>query len=363
MMTYALHCASILTYFLLSQTVCSALGICLPTFASTRFPFIKQLIAYGRAFGVGVVLSVSVVHMWPESNDLLTDPCLGSWPDSIPNLTSMIVLASVLLTQGCELYGIRSIEMSAAASRPATPRTHVPDDLEAAAPAAPHVHAHAPASDSAYAKDLADIKAARDAVAKDSLEEEDEHEDMDHCHHIELRVRASRSRTEHMIKSQKDKFLLVVLELSIALHSILIGVDLGFQPGGTELRALLIALCFHQFFEGLTIGSALSRVPETSRSFRIVSTLTFSLMLPLGVAIGLGIRASVSPTARTSLIARGCLDALATGVLLYTALVPMLNSWYTQSKAFRTSRRSELASTLGFIYFGAIVMSALAKWA
>jgi zinc transporter 1/2/3 len=44
-----------------------------------------------------------------------------------------------------------------------------------------------------------------------------------------------------------------ILELGIALHSIIIGVTLGIAR--EDFNILLIAICFHQFFEGIALSS------------------------------------------------------------------------------------------------------------
>ena len=48
-----------------------------------------------------------------------------------------------------------------------------------------------------------------------------------------------------------------MLELGIALHSVLIGVALGVSDSATA-PALAAALVFHQSFEGFALGSALA---------------------------------------------------------------------------------------------------------
>lgn len=49
----------------------------------------------------------------------------------------------------------------------------------------------------------------------------------------------------------------ILLEIGVAIHSVIIGIDLGIHPGGKSLQPLLVALCFHQLFEGLAVGTAL----------------------------------------------------------------------------------------------------------
>ena len=48
-----------------------------------------------------------------------------------------------------------------------------------------------------------------------------------------------------------------VLESGIAFHSVLIGIALGVSDSPCTIRPLLAALTFHQFFEGVALGSCL----------------------------------------------------------------------------------------------------------
>ena len=51
-----------------------------------------------------------------------------------------------------------------------------------------------------------------------------------------------------------------VLESGIAFHSVLIGIALGVSNSPCTIRPLLAALTFHQFFEGVALGSCLLQV-------------------------------------------------------------------------------------------------------
>ena len=78
-----------------------------------------------------------------------------------------------------------------------------------------------------------------------------------------------------------------MLEASISLHSVLIGLGYGLgELGGQEQLVLGFALCVHQFLEGLTVGM-LGRSSGLSRNGWRCTYLVFTLSLPLGVAAGL----------------------------------------------------------------------------
>jgi len=59
---------------------------------------------------------------------------------------------------------------------------------------------------------------------------------------------------------------LQVLETGIAFHSVLIGIALGVSNSPCTIRPLLAALTFHQFFEGVALGSCLMQVSPALHS-------------------------------------------------------------------------------------------------
>jgi zinc transporter ZupT len=87
-----------------------------------------------------------------------------------------------------------------------------------------------------------------------------------------------------------QKAVFHVFEASVSLHSILIG--LGFGLGDLddhELSILGVALCIHQYLEGLTVGM-LGRTHGLSRQELRFTLVLFSLSLPAGVVAGIAAR-------------------------------------------------------------------------
>jgi solute carrier family 39 (zinc transporter), member 1/2/3 len=56
--------------------------------------------------------------------------------------------------------------------------------------------------------------------------------------------------------------LIKVLELGIIVHSVIIGMSVGASETPSTIRPLIAALTFHQFFEGLGLGSCIAQVPN-----------------------------------------------------------------------------------------------------
>lgn len=51
-----------------------------------------------------------------------------------------------------------------------------------------------------------------------------------------------------------------MLELGIIVHSIIIGISMGASESPKTIRPLVAALTFHQFFEGMGLGSCIIQV-------------------------------------------------------------------------------------------------------
>eukprot|EP00960_Hanusia_phi_P064819 765924-Hanusia_phi.AAC.4 len=65
----------------------------------------------------------------------------------------------------------------------------------------------------------------------------------------------------------KPRVMLGMLELGVVVHSLIIGMDLGVKTQqANAVVGLIIALCFHQFFEGLGLGSCIAYVRNENGS-------------------------------------------------------------------------------------------------
>jgi hypothetical protein len=108
----------------------------------------------------------------------------------------------------------------------------------------------------------------------------------------------------------------VTAELAFTVHSVFIGlaVGLGSDAG---LAALLVALCFHQFFEGVALGARHSEAP-LSAAADAAFTIVFAASAPLGIVGGIVLAAGsgLVLTSTTFLLVQGTFDAVCAGILL-----------------------------------------------
>ncbi|ONK56741.1 uncharacterized protein A4U43_C10F12270 [Asparagus officinalis] len=58
----------------------------------------------------------------------------------------------------------------------------------------------------------------------------------------------------------KQRMVSQVLEIGIIFHSVIIGVTLGMSQNQCTIRPLVVALAFHQVFEGMGLGGCIAQV-------------------------------------------------------------------------------------------------------
>jgi len=149
-----------------------------------------------------------------------------------------------------------------------------------------------------------------------------------------------------------------ILWTGLSFHSFFVGVALGIT--GSEY-ALFSAIVAHQFFEGLALGSRVARL-ELSSSWHIWAIdIAFALTAPLGIAVGLVIRATQGATGDAYTIIEMVVQALSGGILVYVALVHMIKE--EMDHVNQHARSFDKAVVLSGVILGGASMAILAIWA
>lgn len=163
----------------------------------------------------------------------------------------------------------------------------------------------------------------------------------------------------------RELVALYMMEVSISVHSIIIGVDIGLLAGDgtlTTLVALICAMAFHQVIEGMGLGTVLLSVRgQAKASFGKLGTFVavFICGTPLGIVIGI-CTASMDHS-QAGAAAKGTANALAAGSLLYISLTEMLAHYFGASDlarrpAVRLGMICSFTMAIGF-------MALIAVWA
>ncbi|KAJ3158258.1 high-affinity Zn(2+) transporter zrt1 [Geranomyces michiganensis] len=182
-----------------------------------------------------------------------------------------------------------------------------------------------------------------------------------HSVHRNSHAHADDAHVHSLVLADAEKTMTTyILELGIASHSIIIGLTLG--AAREEFKSLFIALCFHQFFEGLALSTVVMDADIKRRAVAIGMVVFYSFTTPLGIALGIALSESFNENATAALIATGVLDALSAGILLYDGLANIIVPHF-QSKNFRgASAKGQLVQFFA-LWLGAFVMAVIGRWA
>ncbi|KAK9133807.1 hypothetical protein Scep_013335 [Stephania cephalantha] len=306
---------------LASILVFSAIGVSLPVLAKSvpAFKPENDFFYLIKAFAAGVILATGFIHILPDAFENLTSPCLKDNPWGKFAFTGFVAMMTAILTLMVDSFATgyyrrlhfnKSLPISGNEEQSGEHAGHV------------HVHTHATHGHAHGSSFVSNDLGSADLI-------------------------------RHRVISQ-------VLELGIIVHSVIIGISLGASSDPSEVKTLLIALSFHQLFEGMGLGGCISQAKFKAKSV-IVMALFFALTTPIGVAIGIGITTKYDENSSTALIVEGILNAASSGILIYMSLVDLLATDF-MSERMQNNGKLQLGAYVSLL-IGAGCMSVLAYWA
>ncbi|RHY26334.1 hypothetical protein DYB32_007733 [Aphanomyces invadans] len=285
----------------------------------------RTVLSLLNSFGFGVVIATAFIHMIPPAVDTLNDPCLDV---GYSGLAMALVVATVFTMQALETELVLLLD---------SPPSNGHVDRESG---------------------LAVLKSRQSRGSTPSmlgvhLNDNDQHNHHHHHHH----AHSSGGSNDNMRK----KINVLIFEIGVAIHSVIIGLNLGVATG-PSFSTLLVAISFHQFFEGVAVGSSAVTAFSNIRT-SIMTAIGFSFTTPLGIALGVAINSTYSETSTTSLWTRGVLDAIAGGILVYTGIVELLTYQYTINSEFHSKSGGLRSLHYLFLWLGAAAMAIVGYWA
>jgi zinc transporter 1/2/3 len=161
---------------------------------------------------------------------------------------------------------------------------------------------------------------------------------------------------------KKQSMQITLIEGGILFHSVFVGMTISITAEGFII--LLIAIVFHQAFEGLGLGSRIAAVPYPNNSWKPWAlVVAFGTTAPIGQAIGLLTRGSYDPNSAFGLIIVGVFNAISSGLLIYAALVDLLAEDFLSEEASHNLTGRD--KTVAFIYvlMGAAGMAVVGAFA
>ncbi|PSN69707.1 Zinc/iron permease [Corynespora cassiicola Philippines] len=417
-----LHVFALVLILAVSTAACS-FPIVVKRFPSVPVP--HQFLFLSRHFGTGVLIATAFVHLLPTAFESLTDPCLPHfWSKGYTPMPGLIAMTAVFVVVGIEMFfaskgaghvhseafGMDSHDVhlrpghkrsnSFARYRSASVRTngHIPEIiLHDAAQSSEHLmDGRSPSLSVASPRPsgLPSPRTQRNPHHEDADDSEDSDLDLDleelgppdasgsgsddesrllprstsrptplnRTHHHDL---PNGPHTPELTEAQHKKQLLqcLLLEAGILFHSVFIGMALSVATG-TSFIVLLVAISFHQTFEGFALGSRIAAIRFPAGSLRPwLMALAYGTTTPIGQAIGLGIHNLYDPASQTGLLTVGMMNAISSGLLLFAGLVELLAEDFLSDESYVTLTGKRRLQACASVVGGAALMALVGAWA
>ncbi|KAL2022094.1 hypothetical protein VTK56DRAFT_6138 [Thermocarpiscus australiensis] len=368
----------------------------------------RNIIFICQHFGTGVLMATAFVHLLPTAFTALTDPCLPyAFSKGYRPLAGLIAMVSALVVVALESYlttrgashshshhvwededsdicdGPAINDTQDAQSTGRHERRHRPasvalDDLEATeglvsgASPLPWSTPRIQAAGEGLLKNKGDEQQGEGEGGRESLDLELSFEELRQsangspARQIQHKSEPRIPTLPHMARPEEQKRMLLqcaLLEAGILFHSIFIGMALSVATGPTFV-VFLIAISFHQSFEGLALGTRIAALhfPRSSpRPWLMV--FAFGATTPIGQAIGLFVHRFYDPQSKTGLLMVGFMNAISSGLLLFAGLVQLLAEDFLSEKSYKTLRGRRRVNAFLAVAGGAVLMSAVGAFA
>ncbi|KAK2054301.1 ZIP zinc transporter [Colletotrichum caudatum] len=358
----------------------SFLACAFPLLAAAAAPRVRVPRAFFfavRHFGTGVLLATAFVHLLPTAFTLLGSPCLSSfWVEDYPAMPGAIALAAIFLVALIEMVFHPARHMTCAPddavpSPPPTSAGSLDDEnnnLDRGRDSAPYplemIQSRGDGGSSGRA--LSRVE-PRDQQARDGLPKRVDEAARAARLEAALAGGAGPVALSPAQQHQKDILQCMMLEVGILFHSVFIGMTLSVSVGH-EFVVLLIAVAFHQTFEGLALGSRIAAIDwhrgGGGRSLRPwAMALAYGCTTPVGQAVGLATRRLYSPGSEFGLVLVGTMNALSSGLLVFAALVELLAEDFLSDESWRVLRGPGRVWACLLVFLGAFGMSLVGAWA
>ncbi|KFZ03771.1 hypothetical protein V502_10675 [Pseudogymnoascus sp. VKM F-4520 (FW-2644)] len=348
--------------------------------AGCGFPLISQrankhkgpndLVFYSQHFGTGVLIATAFVHLLPTAFVSLTHPCLPwFFNQGYRPLAGVIAMISALVVVGLEMFlrtrGVAHTHSHVEMWEPET--TAIPQLGEAD-------------QDREYEESSVGLMGAGSWSGEPSPKEndnktsdyrgdaEDSDLDLDELDPATGTNGRTGSRTHGQSLSPEEiqKKLMVqcmLLEAGIIFHSVFIGMAVSVATG-PPFVVFLIAISFHQTFEGMALGSRIAAIKFPKGSLKPwLMVLAYGLTTPIGQAIGLAVHTLYDPKSQGGLLMVGVMNAISSGLLLFAGLVQLLAEDFLSEGSYGVLQGKKRVQAFTAVILGATLMALVGAFA
>ncbi|CAG8975054.1 hypothetical protein HYALB_00011833 [Hymenoscyphus albidus] len=390
------HLGALVLILILSITAC---GFPLISRKTAKASFANRFIFISQHFGTGVLIATAFIHLLPTAFASLTNPCLPNFfSHRYTPLAGLVAMVSALVVVGIEQF----LTLRGAG------HSHSHGGWEELSEGEEEIHhnhnGHAngpqksngrlgrlglnnrPADISIQDVDASEGLVAgvsplpvatpqsRESQSQGQLEDDDDDSDLE-LEELDNNAEILNKRSSSQPRQQSNSLLspeeerkrqilqCLMLEAGILFHSVFIGMAVSVATG-PPFVVLLVAVSFHQSFEGFALGSRIAAINFPRHSPRPwLMVLAYGVTTPIGQAIGLFVHRLYDPRSTGGLLMVGFMNGISSGLLLFAGLVQLLAADFLSDKSYGTltgRRRVEaFASVLG----GSMLMALVGAWA
>ncbi|KAK7918063.1 hypothetical protein PG985_009937 [Apiospora marii] len=352
---------------LVGSLIGAMLPVVLARSSKMRVPKLAFFVA--KYFGTGVIIATALIHLLTPAFEALGSPCLEeyaiseySWAAGICLMSIMAMFVMEILIAHYDIFDGHTHDAESLDPSLDLLRKKGSDSSSPPSPTPAHAHPHSHGPKDLEAGHGGGVKEATEGHPRFQVPGADTDisypRGEDHLGH-------ARDHTENDSYSAfaAQMTAIFILEFGVIFHSIFIGLTLA--VAGDEFDILYIVLVFHQTFEGLGLGARLATAswPKAKSYMPYLLAGMYAISTPVAIAVGLGVRQTLSPSSPTTLIVNGVFDSISAGILLYTGLVELLAHEFMFNPDMQKAGLGIKLLALGCIALGAGLMALLGKWA
>ncbi|CAG7561354.1 unnamed protein product [Fusarium equiseti] len=367
----------------------------------------KSIIFYCQHIGTGVLLATAFVHLLPTAFESMTDPCLPDFfSKGYTPFPGLVAMVSAIIVVGIESYltargaghshshnhGYFDPDDEHESELPMMDTTGMSDRRTGSRP--PDIHLEAMESQGLVAG-VSPLPGSSPMVGHESKKLSDDFNDADSDLDLDMdeldpsgsSSMRRRSGAYNSLKpeaadeepltpmtpmspgpqspeeQQRKMLQCILLEAGILFHSIFIGMAISVATGPAFV-VFLVAISFHQTFEGLALGSRIAAIQFPRKSIRPwLMVLAYGATTPIGQAIGLVVHRMYDPKSAGGLLVVGFMNAVSSGLLLYAGLVQLLAEDFLTEKSYKILKGTKRLQAFMAVCGGAVLMAAVGAFA
>ncbi|PLB33982.1 putative ZIP family zinc transporter [Aspergillus candidus] len=396
----SIHVMALFLILVLSTSACS-----FPIVARRfpRLPIPRRFLFLSRHFGTGVLIATAFVHLLPTAFLSLTDPCLPRfWSETYRAMAGFVAMISVFLVVLVEMFfamkGAGHVHGSEydkllADADGATPRYYRDEEADQLSPdgqESENIRLEGLSETDSLTQNSASrlsgdglIDTHPEVLSRKEVEDTNT-EDSDSYglpqtegrRNSSLRSRDRQPRVSgshqepnpalSVQNPQRQLLQCLLLEAGILFHSIFIGMAVSVATG-TSFVVLLVAISFHQTFEGFALGSRIaSLIPDLFAPSSMkpwLMALAYGTTTPIGQALGLILHNLYDPGSTTGLLMVGITNAISSGLLLFAGLVELLAEDFLSQSSYTDLRGRRRVDACIAVFSGAVLMALVGAFA